>query len=76
MSTYCIQIRLQRTTTDNTIVLVPVTADVIIQNPDGTATINADRVLELATEIASSPTTEWFPEGCQIQPHPIQQPTP
>ncbi len=74
MSTYSIQVRVQRTTTEHAFILVPVTSEVIIQKPDGTGTLDPEQVMHRALQLAASPEMQWLPEGCETQLHPVQRP--
>ncbi|WP_435016987.1 hypothetical protein TA3x_004573 [Tundrisphaera sp. TA3] len=72
--TYSISWRLRRTTTDYAFVSVPVTGDLMIEQPDGTGRIDVPRMVERAIEMSRAEGVVWHPEGQQIEPHPIQTP--
>jgi hypothetical protein len=55
---------------------VPVTADLMIEKPDGTVGIDVAKFVQRAVDIGSAPATAWQPEERRIEPHPIQTPTP
>ena len=74
--TYSVSFRLQRTTTEFAFVSVPVTADLIVQQPDGTGRIDATKMVQCAIELGQVPDVVWHPETQEIQPHPIQIPPP
>ncbi len=74
--TYSVSFRLQRTTTEVAFVSVPVTADLMIEQPDGTARIDVARMVQRAIELGQAPGVAWQPESRQVQPHPIQTPPP
>lgn len=74
--TYSISFRLQRTTTDVAFVSVPVTADLMQEQPerDGTMRIDVEKMVQRAVEIGAADTTKWKQEDQIISPHPIQMP--
>jgi hypothetical protein len=74
--TYSVSFRLQRTTTEAAFVSVPVTDDLIVEQPDGTGRIDVTRLVQRAVEMGQAPGVVWQPEGQQVQPHPIQTPPP
>jgi hypothetical protein len=74
--TYSVSFRLQRTTTEVAFVSVPVTADLMIDQPDGTGRIDVARMVQRAIEMGQAPGIVWQPENQQVQPHPIQMPPP
>ena len=74
--TYSDSFRLQRTTTEVAFVSVPVTADLMTEQPDGTGRIDGARMVQRAVEMGQAPGVAWQPEGRQVQPHPIQTPPP
>jgi len=73
---YSVSFRLQRTTTEFAFVSVPVTADLMIEQPDGTGRIDVARMVQRAVELGEAAGVAWHPEGRQVQPHPIQTPPP
>lgn len=74
MSTYLIQLRLQRTTMEHCFVSVPVASDVLDEQPDGTGRINSNKLVALAIQMAHLPGVRWLPEEVTIHRHPIQRP--
>jgi hypothetical protein len=76
MPTYSVSFRIQRITTEAGFVSVPVTADLILPQADGTGRIDVKRMVERAIEMGHSPEVEWQAESEQVQPHPIQSPPP
>ena len=74
--TYSVSFRLQRTTTEVAFVSVPVTADLMIEQPDGTGRIDVAKMVQRAVALGQAPGVAWQPEGQQVQPHPIQTPPP
>ena len=72
--TYSVSFRLQRTTTEFAFVSVPVTGDLMIEQPDGTGRIDVAKMVERAIEMGQASGVSWQPEGQQVQPHPIQTP--
>jgi hypothetical protein len=73
---YSISYRLRRTTTEFAFVSVPVTADLLNKQPDGTGRLDGNRVVQRAIEMGQAPGVEWTLEERQIQPHPVQMPPP
>lgn len=73
---YTVSFRLQRTTTEVAFVRVPVTADLMIEQPDGTGRIDIARMVQQAIEMGQAPGIAWQSEGQQVQPHPVQTPPP
>ena len=53
---------------------VPVTSDILDPRDDGTDRINAEKMTNLAIEMAASHDVRWHMEDSVIQPHPIQRP--
>jgi hypothetical protein len=74
--TYSVSFRLQRTTTEVAFVSVPVTADLMTAQPDGTARIDVAKMVQRAIELGQAPGIAWQPESQQVQSHPIQTPPP
>jgi hypothetical protein len=74
--TYSVSFRLQRTTTEFAFVSVPVSADLMVEQPDGTGRIDVAKMVERAIEMGRAPGVAWQPEDQQVQPHPIQMPPP
>jgi len=74
--TYSVSFRLQRTTTEFAFVSVPVTGDLMIEQPDGSGRIDVAKMVQRAIEIGQASGVAWQPEGQQVQPHPIQTPPP
>ena len=74
--TYSISFRLQRTTTEVAFVKVPVTADLLIRQPDGTGRIDGAKMVERAIALGQNSGVSWQAEKQEVQPHPIQTPPP
>lgn len=74
MASYSVVWRVQRVTVEHAFVSVPVTEDLIVEQPDGTGRIDADRMAERAIEFAQAPEVKWNIEEQEIRLHPIQQP--
>jgi hypothetical protein len=74
--TYSVSFRLQRTTTEFAFVSVPVTADLMIEQPDGTGRIDVAKMVQRAVEMGQAAGVSWHVEERQVQPHPIQTPPP
>ena len=69
---YSISLRLRRTTTEDTFVSIPVTADLIVKQPDGTGRIDVAKMTQRGIEIGQAPDVVWSREGQTVGPHPIQ----
>ena len=74
--TYSVSFRLQRTTTEVAFVGVPVTADLMIAQPDGTGRIDVAKMVQRAIEMGQASGVSWQSESQHVQPHPIQTPPP
>jgi hypothetical protein len=74
--TYTVSFRLQRTTTEFALVSVPVTADLILEQPDGTGRTDVAKMVQRAVELGQATGVAWHLEGREVQPHPIQTPPP
>jgi hypothetical protein len=72
---YSISFRLQRTTTEHVFVSVPVTTDVVLENPDGTTRLNVEKIVARAIELGAD-RVDWQREEQSIQLHPLQIPPP
>lgn len=73
---YSISVTLQRTITEYGFVSVPVTPDLIVQQPDGTGRLDAEKVMQRAVAMGRSPDVAWHPESQEVKPHPVQRPKP
>src|SRR5579862_5330647 len=69
-----VQFRLRRVTTEYCYVNVPVTNDLMIPQPDGTARLNVETMVVQAAEICRSPGVKWYIEEQAVGPHPLQKP--
>jgi hypothetical protein len=74
--TYSISFRLQRTTTEFTFVSVPVSPDIMIEQPDGTGRIDVAKLVQRAVVMGQAAGVAWQTEERQVRPHPIQTPPP
>jgi hypothetical protein len=74
--TYCIALRLRRTTREDAYVNVPLTDAIMKQNEDGTNGIDYDAFVAEAIRLSGSAKVQWQTETCRIQPHPLQSPRP
>jgi hypothetical protein len=74
VATFSISFRLQRTTTEFAFVSVPVTADLMVEQPDGTPRMDVAKMMQRAFEMPQGPEVAWQPEEQQVQPHPMQTP--
>lgn len=73
MATYSVSWRLRRVTVEYGYVRVPVTADLIVEQEDGTGRIDTDKMVQRALEAGRSPEVTWRPEDRQIELHPLQK---
>jgi hypothetical protein len=76
METYSISFRLRRTTTETAFIKVPVTDDILLEQPDGTARIDPEKIVQRVIELGKAPEVLWQSETQQVEPHPIQTPPP
>jgi hypothetical protein len=74
--TYSVSFRLQRTTTEFAFMSVPVTGDLMVEQPDGTGRIDAAKMVQRANEMWQAIGVAWQPEEQHVQPHPTQAPPP
>jgi hypothetical protein len=72
--TYSVSVRLQRITTEFAFVSVPVSDDLVIQQPDGSGRLNAAKLMERALQLGQAPEVMWRLEDRQVQLHPVQTP--
>jgi len=73
--TYSISVRLQRITIEAAHVSVPLSQELFHRNPDGSETIDGEKVMAAAIELGRSLATQWSVEGeVVITPHPLQTP--
>lgn len=72
VATNAVSFRLQRTTTEAGFISVPVTPDLMIRQPDGTARIDVDKIVQRSVELAESTDVEWQVEEQRVELHPIQ----
>ncbi len=70
--TCSISIRLQRTTTEFAFVSVPVAAELLRTQADGTARLDAAALAKRAIELGEAESVAWHPEGTALALHPIQ----
>ena len=75
--TYSISVRIKRTVIEEIHVLVPVTSDVVDEQPDGTGRVSGEKVFAKAIEIGQTQVLEWRREGEPlVEIHPLQTPPP
>lgn len=74
MHTRSISVRLRRTIHQSLHVSVPVTNEVMSQQPDGSARLDPDKVFARATEIGATEHHEWTVEDDLVKVHPNQTP--
>jgi hypothetical protein len=71
--TFSVTVRLQRVTTESAHVSVPLTRELFRANPDGTETIDVEKLFAAAVELGGHISTGWRTEGeIVITPHPMQ----
>jgi hypothetical protein len=79
MPTYSVAVRMQRLTTEEAWVSVPVTHEVMKDEPepDGTFRVSAQKLREAALVLGAEPKLRWTPEGPPLVTlHPEQRPPP
>jgi hypothetical protein len=77
MASYSISLRLQRLTTEEAWVSIPVSQEVMkdAPEPDGSWRIDTQKVREAALRLGADPNLRWTPEGASlVTPHPVQRP--
>ena len=73
--TFSVSVRLQRVTTETAYVSVPLSQELFSAKPDGSETIDGERVIAAAIELGRQSETRWSVEGeVVITPHPLQTP--
>jgi hypothetical protein len=74
MTSYSVSVRLQRLTTEECYVSVPVTQAVMQDQPDsdGVFHLDGNKVFEVAIQIGQESGT-WTSEDQQVDAHPIQK---
>ncbi|GLY88193.1 hypothetical protein Airi02_061220 [Actinoallomurus iriomotensis] len=74
MNTYSISVRLQRTTTEECHVSVPVTGALLQDETDaeGMRHLDGEKVLAAAVQLGRE-ATDWLPEAQDISVHPVQK---
>jgi hypothetical protein len=73
MPTYSVSWRLQRVTVEYAYVSVPITDDLMIEQPDGTPRLDVERMSQRAVELAQETGVKWHPEDQDVRLHPIQK---
>ena len=75
MNTYSISVRLQRITTEEYYVSVPVTGAVMADQPDsdGRHHLDGAKVFDAAVELGRTTSDGWLVESREIVVHPIQK---
>ena len=75
VKTFSVSVRLQRVITESAHVSVPLTRELFHVNPDGSETIDGEKLIAAAVELGTHPSTDWSVEGeAVIAPHPLQTP--
>jgi hypothetical protein len=76
-ATVSITVRLRRTTTEEIHVSVPVTDDLIVDEPDGTAHLSGEKVFAAALQLGHDAGLTWRAEDAAVvEIHPLQTPPP
>jgi hypothetical protein len=71
--TFSVSVRLRRVTTETAHVSVPFSQELFQSNPDGSETIDGEKIIAAAIELGRHPATRWNVEGeVVITPHPLQ----
>jgi hypothetical protein len=71
-----IMLHIRRTIVEDAFVAVPVTGAIMMENADGTASLDWDAFVAEALRIGSDQQVEWKIELSQMEPHPAQVPLP
>ncbi len=75
LATISIMVRLRRTVTEEVHVSVPITEDLIVDEPDGSSHLAGGAVFAAAVRIGQTTTLAWRPEGDPVvEIHPLQTP--
>jgi len=74
METTSILFRLQRTTTEEAFVSVPITPDLLVEDGEGAARLDLPALLQRAVELGHGAGVRWRLEAQSLQPHPVQKP--
>jgi hypothetical protein len=73
--TFSVSVRLQRVTTESAHVSVPLSQELFHSNPDGSETIDGEKLIAAAIELGKHLETRWSVEGeVVITPHSLQTP--
>jgi len=76
-ATYSISVRLRRTLVEEVHVSVPVSDEVITEEPDGSAHLDGGKVFAVAVRLGETTALQWRPEGEPVvEIHPSQPPPP
>ena len=74
-ATVSIVVRLRRTITEEIHVSVPITDDLIVTEPDGSAHLDGGAVFAAAVALGQTAALAWRPEGEPVvEIHPLQTP--
>ena len=73
MPAYSIRFTVQRVTREYSYVSVPVTEDLMVEQPDGTFRLNGEMTSRRAVDLAQAPEVKWYAEEQEIRLHPIQK---
>ena len=71
---YSIALRLRRTTQEYAFFRVPVTSEIVDEQPDGSGKINFEKMTQVALKMGELDGVYWYVEGRDIEVHPIQKP--
>jgi hypothetical protein len=73
--TFSISVRLKRVTLETAHVSVTLHAGILKQNPNGSATVDAEKLMHAAIDLGHLPSTVWTAEGePQLAIHAVQSP--
>ena len=73
---HSISFRVQRTTTEAAFIKVPLTADLITEQPDGSGRLDVEKLMVRVVELGGAGDVVWEVESSTIAPHPTQTPPP
>ena len=74
--TYSVLVRLQRTVVLDAYVSVPVTDALLVEQADGTARLDTEKLFVAARQQGDDPRVDWQAESADTQIHPVQKPLP
>jgi hypothetical protein len=75
-ATYSVSFRLQRITTEDAFVSVPISADTTVMQSDGKGRLDVPKMVQKAIQMGQAPDVLWKIESQNVEMHPLQIPPP